>query len=448
MKKNFVTALILTSILTPLSSNATNGMFMIGYGAKSRAMGGLGVAYAQDSLSIAYNPANLADLTPRFDIGGDLFIPPRAVKHESSLLPVADPNNPNSPDGTSTTDIFLVPSLAYADRWDDKISYGFAVVGAGLQTEYKQNTPNTFFNFNGLASPEVGVELIQMQMLPSIAYELDKNHTIGMSLALGLQGFRAEGLGAFVQLGFASAGNEDKLTNNDWDITYGAGIRLGWKGRFMNNRLQVGANYSSKVYMKRFDKYSGLFAEQGKFDIPSNYGIGIAYKVDDRINIGLDIVHVLYEGVPSIANPGPNAADPSDFNPLCPGIDTDECKLGGDLGMGFGWKNQTIFKLGGDYRYNDKYTFRGGINYGKSPIPSDQVLFNMLAPATPEWHLTLGATYMWKKDLELSFNFMHAFLNTIKGPTAFGPTQAPVAGSNASIAMQQNSFGAMLGWKF
>ena len=447
MSKKLLLSITIGALLAPGFANATNGMMLIGFGAKSRAMGGVGVAYANDSLALAYNPANLEDINPRFDIGGDLFIPPRAVKHESSLLPVADPSNPASPDGRATTDFFLVPSLAYADRWNDRITYGFAMVGAGLQTEYKQ-PPNTFFNFNGLATNEVGVELIQMQMLPSIAYKLDDQNTFGVSLALGLQGFRAEGLQAFVQLGFASAGNEGNLTNRDWDVTYGAGIRVGWKGHYMNNRLQVGANIASKVYMKEFDKYSGLFAEQGDFDIPATYAVGIAYRLNDDINLAFDIKRVKYTGVASIANPGPNAADPSDFNPLCPGVDTDICKLGGDLGMGFGWKDQTVFKFGADYRYNDQYTFMGGINYGKSPIPADQVLFNMLAPATPEWHLTLGATYQWNKDIELSFNFMHAFLNTIKGPTAFGPTQAPVAGSNASIAMQQNSFGAMLGWKF
>ena len=43
---------------------------------------------------------------------------------------------------------------------------------------------------------------------------------------------------------------------------------------------------------------------------------------------------------------------------------------------------------------------------------------------------------------------MIAFLNTIKGPTSFGPGGAQVEGSNASIAMGQYSIGATLGIKF
>ena len=449
LRKLVTTAAIGVALVLPASSHASNGMFLIGFGAKSRAMAGVGVAYAQDSLAMAYNPANLGDIKPRFDIGADIFTPPRAVTHESSLLPVNDvthPTHPSDPDGKATTNWFLIPNLAYADRWDDDISYGIAVVGAGLQTEYDQTTPNTFFNYNGLATNEVGVELMQVQMLPSLSYKLNDTHTFGASLAIGFQMFRAEGLQAFVQLGFASSGSENYLTNKDWDYSNGAGIRLGWKGHF--DKLQVGFNYSSKVFMSQFDDYRGLFAEGGRFNIPENYALGIAYKATPDVNIAFDIHHVLYSGVPSISNPGPSAADPSDFNPLCPGVDTNECKLGGGKGMGFGWNDATVFKLGADYAYSEKWILRIGWNYGKSPIPEDQVLFNMLAPATPEHHFTFGATYNWDKDLELSFNFMHAFEKTIKGPTAFGPTQAPVDGSNASIAMQQNSFGASLGWLF
>ena len=72
----------------------------------------------------------------------------------------------------------------------------------------------------------------------------------------------------------------------------------------------------------------------------------------------------------------------------------------------------------------------------------------MLAPATVEDHLTLGLEYKFNEDYWLSVNYMHAFLNTIKGPTAFGVGGATVTGSNASIAMEQDSLGATLSIRF
>ena len=60
----------------------------------------------------------------------------------------------------------------------------------------------------------------------------------------------------------------------------------------------------------------------------------------------------------------------------------------------------------------------------------------------------LGGGYYFTENVVLDANLMIAFLNTIKGPTAFGPGGAVVTGSNASIAMGQYSLGATLGMKF
>jgi vitamin B12 transporter len=47
-----------------------------------------------------------------------------------------------------------------------------------------------------------------------------------------------------------------------------------------------------------------------------------------------------------------------------------------------------------EYRATPELTVRGGLNYAKTPIQKDQVLFNMLAPATVEKHITFGFTQM------------------------------------------------------
>ena len=118
--------------------------------------------------------------------------------------------------------------------------------------------------------------------------------------------------------------------------------------------------------------------------------------------------------------------------------------MGGDNGLGFGWTDMTVYKVGAEWQYSPKIAFRGGFNYGKAPIPNDQVLFNMLAPATVERHITLGAEYKFEEDMILSVNYMHAFQNTIAGPTAFGPGGATVSGTNAAISMYQDTLGATL----
>ncbi len=72
-KKALALSLAVT-LAVPVSAFATNGYFLIGYGAKSRSMGGVGVAYGQDGIAAAANPAAMADVeingAMRFDIGG------------------------------------------------------------------------------------------------------------------------------------------------------------------------------------------------------------------------------------------------------------------------------------------------------------------------------------------------------------------------------------------
>ncbi len=451
--KRILISLLAISIGLPATAFATNGYFLIGFGSKSRGMGGVGVAFAQDGLAAAANPAGMADVdfgAMRMDVGVELFNPPRAVKHRSSAL--------GDTDEKSGANLFLIPNLGGIYRFNRNMTIGMAAIGAGLGTRYHQDLPgnptcfggNTsggteskFFNFNCNAdSTTVGVMLMQMQMLPSIAYRMDKHHTIGGSIALAAQLFRAYGLGAFESLGFAAS--NEKVSGEGNDFAYGAGFRLGYLGKFFDDRFKFGANYASRVYMTKFDKYKNLFAEQGGFDIPEHISFGVAFQPIKKLTIAADIQKIFYSNVRSIGNPGPNTVDASDLNPLCPGDDNQDpkrCKLGGNDGMGFGWQDQMVYKIGLNYDMNSKLSVRLGYNYGKSPIPDDQVLFNFLAPATVEHHATVGASYRSSKSIEWSVNYMHAFENTIKGPTAFGPQGGNVVGENAAISMKQHALG-------
>lgn len=443
-------------ITIPATVQATNGYFLIGFGSEARSMGGTGVADNRGGLAAATNPATMIDSGTEFNFGAEFFIPPRAIQHDSGVLGFTDER--------SNHDIFLIPSMGLTYQWNEKMALGFAFIGAGSQTEFNQTEnsdscnvvnatnpgacPPTLYNVLGSsASNEAGVQLIQMQFIPSIAYKVHKNHTIGASIVIAAQFFRAEGLEDFDTLGFTSS--PGKLTGEGFEHSYGAGYRLGWLGNFMDEKLKLGVNYSSRVWMDEFQRYENLFAQHGDFDIPENYAVGLAYDFTPALTVAFDIQRINWGDVPSLGNPGPDASNPSSFFSLCEGLPSvDPCKLGGSLGLGFGWENQTVYKLGVNWAFNDKWDLRAGYNYGKSPVQEKEVLFNMLAPATPEHHLTVGAGWAMAESWNLDMHFVYAFNNTIKGPTAFGEGGAIVTGSNASIAMRQFSFGANAAYRF
>lgn len=434
--KGSLTFAIAFALAAPSTVFATNGMFLIGYGAKGTAMGGAGVAYPQDAMITAYNPAGMTEIGEmRLDATLELFHPPRAVKHDSSTIPA---------DVRSKDDWFPIPAIgAVMSDKSTPMALGMAIVGAGLGTRYKQTT-GTFFSPAGTspAYKEVGVFLMHMDMLPSMAYKVDENNSIGASVVISMQTFRAYGLEAFTSGTFNFTSSTDSLTNrgNDWSL--GGGYRLGWLGTYFDKRLNFGLNFAPKLHMQRFNRYSGLFANHGEFDIPKNYTAGMAFKFTPKTTVAFDVERILWSGVPSIGHEGPTTTGTLGLNPLCPGGNggRPECQLGGSLGMGFGWRDQTVRKLGVEHKYNKNVTLRAGYNYGKSPIQEDQVLFNMLAPATSEKHYTFGTTYE-RKDDDITLTFMYSPEKIIKGPTMF-------PGASASLAMNQKSVSIAYGLKF
>jgi long-chain fatty acid transport protein len=437
ISRSFLSLTVALTVAMPVTAFATNGMNMIGFGAKATAMGGAGVAYPQDAMAVAYNPASMTEVGEmRLDATLEIFHPPRSVKHDSSTLPT---------DARSKDDWFPIPAIgAVMSNPYTPVALGMAVVGAGLGTNYPQQD-GTFFDpaGGGTAYKNVGVFLMQMQMLPSIAYRVDDHNSFGASLVIAMQTFRAYGLESFTSGTFNFTNSTDSLTNRGYDWSFGGGYRLGWFGTFFGKKLNLGLNYAPQVHMQRFNRYSGLFANHGEFDIPANYTAGLAFKFTPKNVVAFDVERILWHTIPSIGHPGPATTGTLGLNPLCPGGSSGrpECQLGGTLGMGFGWTNQTVYKLGFEHKYSKNVTLRAGYNYGKSPIPEDQVLFNMLAPATSEKHYTFGATFAHKDDSDVTLTFMHSPKKIIKGPTMF-------PGASASLSMSQTSLSIAYGLKF
>ena len=410
--KKLVGLLMIAGIAAPGVASATNGYFSHGYGIKAKGMAGVGIALPQDALAAATNPAGMVMVGNRLDVGLDWFRPNRETQLDSSSYgPLAGTYSGND------TKNFFIPEFGYNQMLNPNMSWGISVYGnGGMNTDYKDINARTGGAVFGTG--KLGVDLMQLFIAPTFAMKLNPDHAIGVSLNLAYQRFKAEGLQNFD--GLASS-NPGSVTNNGYDSSTGWGVRLGWTGKVAPN-VTLGATYQSKTRMGKFSKYKGLFAEQGDFDIPANYGVGIAVKVAPQTTIAADIERIQYSGVKAIANPITMTA-----------------QLGTDGGSGFGWRDMTVYKLGVSHELSNALTLRAGYSKGRQPIPSDQTFFNVIAPAVVEDHLTLGATWALANNAELSLGYMHAFNKTVNGTGPFG--------SGVNIRMYQNSFGVAYGWK-
>ena len=206
----------------------------------------------------------------------------------------------------------------------------------------------------------------------------------------------------------------------------------------MTPDLTLGATWESKTKTGKFSKYSGLFADAGSFDIPENYGVGLAYKFAPIWTFAADISEIKYGSIPSVANPLSNLTALGNL-------------LGSTNGPGFGWKDISVVKLGVSYDYTPELTLRAGYNHSGQPIPADQTFFNILAPGIVQNHITLGGTLKTSKTGELSVAYTHAFSNTVNGSGSIPPGAPNVGGfggGNANLTMSEDSLGVAYGWKF
>ena len=406
-------SLLTAGVMASPLAHSTNGYFPIGVGPKTEAMGGAGIALPQDAFAAAANPAGMVMVGDRTDFALTWFRPNRTADITGSANPAA--NGSYSGNGRSN---FFIPDFGYNKMISNDTALGVVVYGnGGMNTQYNNNP---FAGYG--ASGNLGINLEQLFIAPTWSKKLNATNSVGVSLNLAYQMFSATGINGPALGSMSSA--PTAMSDNGTDTSTGYGLKVGWTGE-ITPMVTLGATYQSKTKMGNFSNYSGLFAGQGNFDIPANYGVGIAVKATQATTVAFDVEQIDYSGVASVGNTF--QASP----------------LGASNGPGFGWQNMTALKLGMSYVYDSQLTLRGGLNHNNQQIPSNQTLLNILAPGVVQNHLSLGATWTLANKSEITVAYIHAFQQTVNGS---GSIPAGFGGGNANISMHEDSIGISYGW--
>lgn len=422
MKKNFkiaILVIVMVGMGLPEKIHATDGYFGVGYGAQNKGLAGAGTAWYKNCL-INGNPAGNVFLGKQYNVGFEIFNPNR----EYTIT-----GNPSGMSGTmgltpgtveSGSKAFLEPTLGANWMINEKSSFSATVFGnGGMNTDYKTQT------FYDQSSKTTGINLAQMFVGLTYSRKIFEKHSLGVTALLVYQYFSANGATSFAQM----SETPTKVSGNGTDNGTGFGFKVGYMGQLAKG-LTLGVSYQPKIKMSKFDKYAGLFAGQGNFDIPSNWSVGLAYELNKKWAIIADYKRINYTDVPSVSNPLNVQAFAT-------------APLGSDHGAGFGWRDINVYKVGVEFSGSNGWTLRGGYSHCDQPIPTTETLFNILAPAVVQDHLTLG----FSKKIGSSKNAIHVALvyalpGSVKGynPMDFDAAQA-MAGNmvpNQTINLKMN----------
>ena len=307
--------------------------------------------------------------------------------------------------GGEAGDIIPVPAISVVHKLDNGLALG-AMISApfGLKTEYDAGWVGRYY---GQTSEVEIVDLAlsaALDVIPerlSIGAGLIYSHadvTLSKAVDFGTILF-----GAGVPLPFARPQAADGLAEVQGDDT-GFGWLLGVNLR-PTDKLAVGLSYRSEIdydlggevdwtvpgnARATFDAVGrgALFRDgpaSAKLTTPATTSVALAYELNDRVTLMATYVETGWESVKEVridfANPDADSTED------------------------FSWDTTRFMSVGGEYKLNEAWTLRAGFAYDETPTS--------LATRTPRlpdenrrW-LSLGATWQFSEQLDVSFGYSH-----------------------------------------
>jgi long-chain fatty acid transport protein len=375
------------------SAHATNGDQMFAMSAAQAGMGGATVAQAQDAVTVLVNPAGMADLgitDVRMDLGFGLLNPPREV-------------NGNESD----SNWYMMPTGAAVFNVNDRLFLG---MGLGGISGMGVNVPDIAAAAG--SQPVVTTKQV-FRFSPAAAYKVNDALTLGASLNIVNQSL-AMSMAAMTNPGPPPVFTQVNLPQNQ---QFGFGATLGATYK-INPKLQAGFTYTSKTDVSEMEYNTTAGLTSFDMDMPASVAFGLAFKPMPGLLVEADIKRIFFNDVMgSISVTNPPAGFP---NPIL-----------------FGWDDQTVYAIGVK-KDMGKMAISVGYNYGKSPIGTEDVNYNLGSTAIVEHHLSVGLTRKFSDKVSGSFAYTHALENEMTA--SVGPAN--------TIKISQNQYNLNISYKF
>ncbi|MCE5316060.1 MAG: hypothetical protein LLG04_01680 [Parachlamydia sp.] len=381
--------------------------------AKALGMGNAAVAYPQDSLSTAYNPALAVYLGNR----GDFWISSNFSPYDARISQNRFSGGDLHASGRRT----WTPSAAIGSisRVCSNVSVGFIF--------YNRFCQKTHFNKHSelLGTTSFGRGYEQYCGSAIAAISLD-SHQLGLSLDILAGRHKVSGLQSLDHRRFTES--PGRFTNRGYDWNYGLGLTIGWHW-MVTPEFEIGVSFRPETKMSRFHRYKGFIPEHGVFHNPQKALAGFAWRMLPCTTLAFDVEYIWVRRLRAEKNPGDHMTH----------------KWGSKHGPALGLNNDLILHVGLDYALTPEIVLRTGYIYEREIQNKCQAFWDMLYCSPIQHYLTLGATYAWKDCIEFDIFYQHGFERSIKGPHAV-PTL--LGGGEARMRRSLDRFGVGVGIAF
>jgi len=394
-----------------------------------------GAAMAEDSSSIWYNPAGLTQLTDSEILGGYSLIRFGADFTKTSATD-AFGQPLSGGEGGSVGKKGGPAFIYYARPINDKLVFGFGVnTPFGLATKYDDDS---IFRYQAIYS---SVAVINYN--PSLAWKINDQFSLGFGIDYQTMTVKLTNDVDFGAICFSQASPATctslGLTPQQHDGFFSAqasGHGWGWNvGALWNitDKSRVGFAYRSKVTHDlsggaSFTNVPAAFATTPQFqaqsvtagfDSPAMMSLSWAQDLNDQWKLSADWSRTQWSSFSTLdikfANPGTV-----------------------DALVDEGLSNSNRYSIGADYKFNETWTFRGGLAIDNSPVPDPAAPCNTTAfnpactndknasrtarlPDGDRRWIALGATWHMNEHSQWDVGYAHLALGS---SLAFNQTNA------------------------
>jgi long-chain fatty acid transport protein len=437
MKRSIKIAVAAAVALSATSAFATNGDNLIGMGAKTRGMGGVGIGMSHGAESGIANPAMIGTVKgTEVSFGGTVFMPDVETDMGTGGGSIK-----------SDADLSVIPEVAIAQNAGNGFTWGIGMYGvAGMGVDYSK--ANTYTAAAGGAAAaaaatyvytQAGVNpgddasvdaMAQMYAGGAAFGELAKDNfnmkttlqlmQFALPLAYTTNGFTF-GIAPVLQYGSLDINYNildqttlEAVTGSTRGLAQDLGLGYSIGLAYTESALTLGAVYKSAINMEYDGVISnaasdfGLSGFSDKLEQPAEFGLGASYKMDEH-TFAVDYKKVKW----------------SDANGY----------------KDFGWVDQDVYAFGYQYAM-DNWAIRLGYNHADSAIKENSNttinVFNLLGfPATVEDHYTIGGSYALTKSTSLDLAYIYAEANDESYSTMLG-TKITTKHTQDAVSFQLN----------
>lgn len=437
-------------------AHATDVFNLEGFGPISRAMGGTGAAYDIGAAAMMENPATLVLMAPgkHLDVGLD-FIDPTIKARNTATGETATSGNHGNNNGP-----YYAPELGFVYR-QDALALGVgAYAQGGLGTQFGSSS---FLSRTATNGVNTGLDqfsrLLVLRIPFALAYKVNDQLSVGASVdavwtslnlgalldasqigSLAAQG-RARGSLIPVLLSVPGlSGGYLNFTNHGivggGAEGWGVGGKVGMTYQ-VTPQTRLGVAYNFKTAVRDLTGNASLSAVSSvagnipltgaiavqNFQMPAQFTLGLEHRINSEWTVAADFQRVFWAGVMKNLN-----------------LAFTQSGTGGALNLSIpqNYRDINVFALGAQYRYNDKWTLRGGFQYAQEAIPSNTML--AVVPAIPTTHLTGGFSYAMTKSDVINFGLSVALQKSLTNnsqPNTSVPLEVTHSQINAVVNYQK-----------